>query len=538
MANAVDTDRLVSWKRIARYLQRGERTVRRWASEQGMPVHRVSSSPNSSVYAYASEIDAWLAAQNRQSKTVRKSMRPVLAILPVENLSTEDIAEAIPDGLTEETISVLGQLNDLGIIARTSVMAYKETTLSIAEIGEQLDAQFVVEGSIRTERNKARITMQLIRVDDQTHLWAENYEHSLESPMALQRDIARRVASDVANAITGRRSKEQSSPPVITGAGAEAYFHARALLKGLSESSLRESIAAFDRAIELEPEFGPAYGGKAEALQILTTFSQTSPADVMPVAMRAINSAVAFGPDSAEVFASLGYIHSTYTREWSAAERAFRQSLELNQSLSIAHQWFAEMLAILGRFDEAIHHAQEAKRLDPLFVAVDCTIGHILWLARRYDDLLSTVESVLAKQPDFPLAHILKFSAHYEQGDYEAAMASCQSAIEATGAHMPFMAFIALSSGATGDPGRIHEFLEVMTQQAKHTFVSEFFFGMLRSGLQDIDGAIDHFERASDEGVWMVTMLGQCAMFDNLRSADRFDGLLKRIGLYESRFKV
>ena len=532
-----DSNRLVSWKRIARYLQRGERTVRRWAAEGGMPVHRVSSGPNSSVYAYQAEIDAWLAARETQNKQAQSAVRPVVAVLPVDNLGVDDIPEPIPDGLTEEIISVLGQFSDLGIIARTSVMPYKATRLSIAEIGKQLNAEYVIEGSMRTERNRARVTMQLISVADQTHLWAENYDHAFDSPMALQRDVARQVAGDVARVITGRRPQQRSSGPVITGAAAEAYYHGRALLKELSESSLRQSIAAFDRAIALEPEFGPAYGGKAEALQLLTNFSQTSPADVMPTAMLAMNSAIAFSPDSAEVFASLGYLHSTYTREWSAAERAFHQSLELNRSLSTAHQWYAEMLAVLGRFDEAIHHAQEAKRFDPLAIAVDATMGHVLWLSRRYDELLSLTERVIDKEPGFALGHILRFSAHYELGDYGRAYESSVAAIEATGDAMPFVMFGKLSQGMTGNTAPIVEFLEAMKQQAEHTFVSEFFFGMLNTGLGEIDSAIDHLERACDEGVWMVIMLGQCAMFDSLRSSNRFDDLLKRIGLYPSRFR-
>lgn len=531
-----DGVRLVSWKRIARYLDRGERTVRRWAAEDGLPVHHVSGKRNSSVFALTSEIDTWL--QQRLSRPVRKSSstRTVLALLPVENLGNPKSFDAIVDGLTEETISALGQIRELGVIARTSVMAYKGTSQSIADIGQLLNSQYIIEGSIRTEGNNARVTMQLIAVEDQTHVWAENYEHSLDSPMALQREIAQRVANDVGFVLTGKRSKLSSLVPTIDGPGADEYFRGRFFLNQLAADSLRKSVAAFDRAIALEPEFGPAYGGKAEALQLLTNFSQTSPAEVMPDAIQAINNAVAFTPNSAEVFASLGYIHASYSYAWVASERAFQQSLALNPSLATAHQWYAEMLANLGRFDEALEHGQEAHRLDPLSVAVECSIGHVLWLARRYDELLPAIERVLSKEPNYPLAHILKFSAQFEQGHYDAAHATCQAALEATGEPMPFMMFGMLAKGADGEPSQIVECLNMMEQQAQQTFVSRFFFGMFTTVLGDTKAAIEHLENACDEGVWHVTMLGQSAIFDSLRRSERFDELLRKIGLYESRY--
>jgi len=531
-----DGARLVSWKRIARYLDRGERTVRRWAAEDGLPVHRMSERRNSSVFALASEIDAWL--QQRPSSPTRKSDRTriVLAVLPVANLGNPKSFEAIVDGLTEETISALGQISELGVIARTSIMMYKTTSQSITEIGKALNSQYIIEGSMRTEHNIARVTMQLITVADQTHLWAKNYEHSLDSPMALQRELAQRIASDVGLTLAGKRPTLGSLDPTINRPGAEEYFHGRFFLNQLTAESLRKSVAAFDRAIALEPEFGPAYGGKAEALQLLTNFSQTSPADVMPEAINAINSALAFAPNSAEVFASLGYIHTTYSREWAAGERAFQQSLALNPSLATAHQWYAEALANLGRFDEALEQGQEAHRLDPLSVAVECSVGHVLWLARRYDELLAAMDRVLSKEPAYPLAHILKFSAHFEQGHYAAALDTCQTALGATGEPMPFVMLSMLARGANGEPDQIFECLNMLEQQAKQTFVSHFFFAMLSTALGEAETAIEHLEKACDEGVWHVTMLGQSAMFDRLRRSERFDALLRKIGLYESRY--
>lgn len=501
-----------------------------------MPVHHVSGKRNSSVFALTSEIDSWLRQRQSQPARKVKSARTVLALLPVEYLGDLQSGDAIVDGLTEETISALGQISDLGVIARTSIMAYKGTSRSIADIGHELGCDYIIESSMRTEGDIARITMQLISVADQTHAWASNYDHPLQSPMALQREIAQRVAQDVGFVLTGSQPTLNSPPATIRGPGADEYFRGRFFLNQLTADSLRKSVAAFDRSIALEPEFGPAYGGKAEALQLLTNFSQLAPAEVMPDAIQAINHAVAYTPNSAEVFASLGHMHSCYSRDWTASERAFKQSLVLNPSLTVAHQWYAESLACMGRFEEALEHGAEAHRLDPLSVAVECSIGHVLWLARRYDELLSATELVLSKEPNYPLAHILKFSAEFEQGFYDAAHATCEAAIQATGETLPFMLLGVLAKGAEGETDQLVECMGMMDQQAKQSFVSRFYFGMFSSVLGEESAAIEHFDKACDEGVWHVTMLGQCAMFDNLRRLKPFDELLKKIGLYESRY--
>ena len=187
LSNVADRERLVSWKRIARYLQRGERTVRRWAAEDGMPVHRVSDRTNSSVYAYSDELDGWLSDRASEVKSSRspsnQSSRTIVAILPIDNLGVDIVPDEVTEGLTEELISHLGQIPEIGVIARTSVMPFKGTALPIAEVGEQLGAEYVIEGSIRAEANRARVSMQLTNVQDQTHHWASNYEASLQSPI-------------------------------------------------------------------------------------------------------------------------------------------------------------------------------------------------------------------------------------------------------------------------------------------------------------------------------------------------------------------
>ena len=534
-------ERLTSWKRIARYLEKGERTVRRWAAEDGLPVHKVSNRPNSSVYAYPEEIDAWLASGTRQRNSETKKIqrtRPLLAVLPFSH--TADVEEGLAHGLLIETISAIGQISGIDVIARTSVMRYAGANHSVAEIGAELGVQFILEGSVETEGDLARIHVHLIAVEDQAQTWNRTFDRELSSKMLMQQNVALEVAQQVRTIVT-RQASTADDPPVgqpvyLSGPAAEHYYAGRFLLNKYSPSALRESVAAFERAIELEPRFGPAYGGKAEALQLLTNFSFLPPAEVMGDAMVAINQAVAFSPNSAEVFASLGYIHSTYTFDWEAAEEAFRQSLALNPSLATSYQWLAEMLALLGRFDEALERVSMAKRFDPMSPAVDGSYGHVLWLARRYDELIPSMENLLRKAPENPLTYRLLFSGYFEQGLYAEAYAICEKAV-AIGDDPRQLALLGeLCLGANGEPERIDRCLAMLEEEGANSFVSGFQFALMHTIRGNKVAALENLEKACDQSVWHVAMVGQCAMFDSLRSEPRFDRLLRRIGLYESRF--
>ncbi|MEQ8692974.1 MAG: hypothetical protein RIC89_19330 [Pseudomonadales bacterium] len=528
------SERLVSWKRIARYLDKGERTVRRWAVEEDLPVHKISERANSTVFAFTDEIDAWLDSRKRRARRA-PAERMLLAVLPF--VSNDEGAELLAEGILAESISALGQLTGIGVIARTSVLGYGASDKSIATIGRELGVQYIVEGSVRAEAQQVRISVQLVSVADQTQVWSQTFDRTSDSGLVVQQELAQQVTRQINRFLNGTATPTLPQPEFLSGPAAEHYYAGRFLLNKYSPDALRESVAAFERAIVLEPRFGPAYGGKAEALQLLTNFSFTPPAEVMGDAMVAINQAVALSPNSAEVFASLGYIHSTYTFDWMAAEEAFHQSLRLNPSLSTSYQWLAEMLAVLGRFDEALERVAQARRYDPMSPAVDGSFGHVLWLARRYDELIPSMEDLLRKEPGYPLAQRLLFSGYFEMGLYAEAYATCEKAV-ASGDDPRQLALLGeLCLGADGAPERLDASLALLEEAGANSFISGFQFALLHTVRGNKLAALESLERACDESVWHVAMTGQCAMFDSLRSEARFDRLLQRIGLYESRYQ-
>ena len=222
---AQDDDRLVAWKRIARYLNKGERTVRRWSAESGLPVHRMPGGARGSVFAYKSEIDAWLA-EHESAPTSRASERHVLAVLPMAVLGSDSDLDALAQGVTAETISALGSLGGIAVIGRTSVLAFTARGSGVADIRAELGADAVLEASIALEDQHCRINAQLVGTKDQTQLWARSYSFVLTRRLALQMQVAATMATDVGEALTGSRMRVRQVPAYADSVAADDYCKA------------------------------------------------------------------------------------------------------------------------------------------------------------------------------------------------------------------------------------------------------------------------------------------------------------------------
>lgn len=532
-------DRLDSWKRIARYLQRGVRTVRRWEAEEQMPVHRHAHKTQGSVFAYRSELDDWLRGRSPPAK--KKAAAPpqsLVAVLPFQNLSGDPDHEFLADGFTEELIGQLGELprSQLGVIARTSAMLYKNASKSIDEIAGELGVDYIFEGSIRIHGERARITGQLIQTGDQTHIWSRHYERDLDDILSLQSGIAREIAAELSERlIEGRQStpaRADTRPtPKIDRQAFETYLMARSLLYRMTGESIERSITCFQNVIDAEPGFAPAYAGLAEALQLATIWVPLPPRQTMARAFEAITRAVAIDPDSAEAYAVLGFIQYSYSWDWAAAETAFERAIRINPNLAVAHQWYAEFLSALGRFDEAVDRIETAERLDPLSLAVATIRAHVFWLARRPDEMLATMYKAIEVEPGYPLAHIFVILGHAMKGDFAKSMQSVERAIETCGESYHFVGLMGAIAGEAGHPEISERALQKLQRLAEKQYVPKAIFAGPYGGLGDVEGTLDALEAAFEEREWHIPTLATTFMADPLRGHPRFQRLIERAGL-------
>src|SRR5438128_3684923 len=322
---------------------------------------------------------------------------PRIAVLPLSNISSDNRDEYFADGMTEELISTLSRIAGLRVIARTSVIRYKATTKPIIEIGKELGVNTILEGSVRKSGNKIRITAQLIDASSEEHLWTQEYDRELEDIFTIQSDIAKRIAKALkVRVMQGESLRLEKKATGIPEAYA-FYLKGRHSSSTRTEAGLNSAIGYFEKALKADPKFALAYTGLADASSILALLEFVPPREAFPKAKIAAEKALALDDRLAEAHVSLGLVRFQYEWDWSGAEIEFKRALELNSGYAQAHQYYADYLKAIGRFDDALSEMGQAKYLDPLSLEINTGVGHVLYLSPEYvrsiEQYRKTVES-------------------------------------------------------------------------------------------------------------------------------------------------
>lgn len=482
-----------------------------------------------------STLAAWLWPHPRNLPPAADP-RLMLAVLPFENLTGDPAQDYFSDGLTEEMISQLGRLDPqhLSIIARTSAMHYKNTHERLDQIGRELGVDYVLEGSVRRDGNNVRISAQLIRVKDQTHLWAQQYDRELSSVLAVQSEIAQEVA-DATQLALGTPAAKRPAPAAanLTPSAVEAYdsyLQGRYFLNLRNSSGFRRAAEHFQHAIDKDPNYAPAYAGLADTYALMGSYYAAPPSQVLPQARTAALKALQLDDRLAEAHTSLALITENYDLDWRTAEQEFRRAIELNPNYATAHHWYAELLMWLGRFDEALQESDLAKRLDPLSIIIATDRGAIFYYARQYHRTVEQLRWVLAIDPNVPRATVLSYAAYLQTGQ------SAQVRLSET--DLPRCATDAVLCGwlayAFAREGRRTEALQALNAlehlgRSRHVDAAPLILAHIALGRTD--DVFKDLNRAYAEHSNILTSLKVDPLYDPLRSDPRFQALLHRVGL-------
>ncbi len=354
-------------------------------------------------------VKARIDMRPHSSPQMLPAKRAMLAVLPFQNLSNDPAQEYFSDGLTEETITDLGQLSpaQLGVIARTSAMAYKHTDQTVAQIGHALGVDYILEGSVRRENGRARISAQLIRVSDQTHLWAQSYDtRALHDLLDIQNEIGRAIAEQVQANVAPQYQIESSKMRSASPEAYDLYLKGRFYWNQRTPAALRESIQLFKHATAADPGFARAYAGLADAYNISNIVGLLSAQDSLPQARAAATRAIELDPSLAEAHAALGMERSHYEFDFQAARAEFLKAIELNPSSAYAHLFYSNCyLMPLGRRAEAIAENRKAIELDPLSLPINNFMGETYLLAGDYSASYKQFRQTIEMDPNFPLPH-------------------------------------------------------------------------------------------------------------------------------------
>jgi len=459
-------------------------------------------------------------------------IKKMLAVLPFENLGGDPEQEYFADGLTEEIISHLGQLDPrrLGVIARTSAIQYKNTRKSITEIAADLKVSYILEGSVRCEGNSARITAQLIEVLDQTHLWSASYDRDLRDLLTVQADVARQVGRALSLELLAHDAPKS---PVFAPAAHEAYLRGRFYFGQRTEEGLKKAISSFETALSMEPNCARSYSGIADCCCLLSWFGALAPRIAGGKAAAAATRAIEIDASLSEAHASLALVRFWYDWNWEAAEEEFLRAIELNPSYTSAYQWYAAYLNTQGRFAEAQAAQKSARELDPFSLILNMNVADPLFFSRQYDLAVQQLTTLLEHEPRFFPALFQLGRVYVQMGMHAEAIAAFEQALQFSRQQevLPLLAHAYALAGRTREARVI---LEEMTNDKTGRYVASPMVARVYLGLGEYETALDWLERGIEERSYWMVFLKNDPVYDPIRSHPRFGGLLKLVGLASS----
>jgi eukaryotic-like serine/threonine-protein kinase len=454
-----------------------------------------------------------------------------IAVLPFTNMSSDPENEFFADGITEEIINALAQIEDVRVVARTSAFSFKGKQVDLRTVGESLKVTTVLEGSVRKSGNRLRIMAQLVSVSDGYHLWSERYDRELKDIFEVQDEIARTIANRLKVTLGANRQEPLVRVGTKNLEAYQLYLKGRFHWNKRTPDGMRKAIEYFQQAIEEEPTYALAYTGLADAYNLASFLNVFPPAEVMPKAKAAATRALEIDDSLAEAYVSLGYASFTYDWDWTAAGRHFQQALDLNPSYARNHVFYPLYLSSLGRFEEAVATAKHAQDLDPASPAVSHVLAVQLYLSRQFDQAIQQSHTTLEMDPHYGVAYAMLGQAYASKGYYREAMPDLEKYLELSRGGATALALLGYAHARLGERNEALRILDKLEVVSKRSFVTAFFFALVYAGLEDKDQAFMWLEKACEERFNRLAYLKVEALWDPLRSDPRFAKLLRRVGI-------
>jgi TolB-like protein/Flp pilus assembly protein TadD len=565
------SERLDSWKEIAAYLKRDERTVRRWEKD-GLPVHRHRNKKKAAVYAYRPELDTWwcngscrLEEPDQVQVTVRRRRLPwwltawlalavvvaliglnsggfrerllgstrhvkiqSLAVLPLENLSKDPEQEYFADGMTDELITDLAKIGSMRVISRSSVMRYKGIKKSLPEIARELNVDAVVEGTVLRSGGRVRITAQLIHAQNDRHLWAESYERDLRDVLMLQSDVAQAIAQQIKINVTPQERQRLVASRIVNPDAYELLLRAQYHHNEWTRNGFFKAREDVEQALAKDPGFALAHAWQGEIYFALGWDGDLPVDEAFPTARAAALRALELDPSVAEAHFVLGYVRCTYDWNRIAAENDMLRAVETNPNSPWAHWAHAWHLMLFENYEDAIGEMRQARDLDPFNPLMSSGLTRILGLARRYNEAAEVGQTTIELYPQYPSTYAALAEAFERSGRFDQAIAMHSKFRELTG------------RGALEPPPPSHVrdsktywswMRAVLQKDSAQRSVAPLDFAEVSAALGEKDHAFALLNEAVKERAGELAFLRVSPSWDPLREDPRYRDLVRTVGL-------
>ena len=456
-----------------------------------------------------------------------------LVVLPFANLSGDAAQEYFSDGLTEEMITQVGRLcpGRLGVIARTSSMLLKRASKSASEIGRELGVDYLLEGSVRRDGDRIRITAQLIETRSEVHLWAETYDRSVGEVLILQTDVAAHIARSLAMELVpdgidvlGRSTARRTEAYQLYLKG--RYHWNRGTVDGATAAA-----AYYEQAIAIDPQFAGAYAALARAKVALANNSNQPGRIVLEPARTAALRAVELDPGVSDAHVAMAEIRKSLEWNWSLAEQEYRTAIALSPSCESAHRLFAQFLTAMSRFPEAKAEADRACDVDPLCLVVATTAAWVRYAAGELDSAMDRCRLILDMDPEFTFARRVLGASLLAVGRADEALAELTSAVDARPGDRAALAWLAHAKAITGNRDEAVELLDRVQSAPDGAYVSGYHVAFAHAGLGNHDEAFRWLRKAVEDREPALLYLLVEPRFAALRQDTRFSSIAQTLGL-------
>jgi TolB-like protein/Tfp pilus assembly protein PilF len=456
-----------------------------------------------------------------------------VVVLPLDNLIGDPEQGYFVDGMTEMLTAIIAQNSSLKVISRTSAMRYRNTEKSLPEIASELGVKAVIEGSVFRSGDQVRVTVQLIDARNDAHIWSNSYVGDIRDALFMQEEISQAIFEEIHARLTPEAEHDTNKVRQIDSLALESYLKGRFLLNKRTRSDdLQESVTYFEKVIELEPEYAPAYAALASSYELLAERASRTAHEQYLKAKQLALRALELDNRNSEALAILAATSYIFEWNWSESGRYFQQALSISPNNAMIHQRYAEYLRCVGQFDKALLEIERAQELSPMLLMTQAMKAWILMQARRYEDSMAQCKITVLLDENFVLPYLIASVVYILQGKYDEAMKWEMKAIRLNGISEEEISEFNDIYRAEGYVGYLKYSIDKMIKNAHDPdYLPWYALAIKYTWIGEVSLAIECLEKAADERSFFITPLAVDPLWDSLRSDPKFNQLLDRMRL-------
>ena len=492
------------------------------------PNRRIALVAGALVLAAIAMVALW-----QRATAVPPPTRVTLAVLPFDDLGSDAERAYLADGLTEETIASLGQIapDRVAVIGRQSMMVYRgNTTKSLAEIGREVGADYLLESSLRSEDGRFRITTKLIRSRDQVQVWAQSFDREPTSLLGLQQELSAAIAQQISLRLSPDRLEALARRQTGNADAYDLYLRGRNFVNLRTPAATLKAIEYFERAATVDPDYALAWAGLTEAYGASPINSDTPPLERGPLSRAAAAQAIRAAPHLADAQFAMAYVNWMFDWDWTAAEAGLRRAIALDANHAMSRVVLGHLLSQTGRHDLARASMQRARELDPLDPMPHAVSSQVEFQARNYAAALDHARQAVALDPEFWIGYMMQGQALERMNLAEPALEALTMAGRFSGQNSKAVSLRGYVLAKAGRRDEARDVLSTLQMAARDRYVPPYAIALVHAGMGERDAAFEWLERAYEARDVHLIFLTVDSKWDDYRQDARFVALLARCG--------